>query len=183
MEIGMIIAENLGKLRKERNLSLGQLAALCDVSKVMLSQIEKGEANPTINTLWKIANGLRVPYTELMRQSEHKVQVLHKAELTPGLNEQKDYRVYCYYESSPFRNFELFQMELEAGHRYTSIGHSERSEEYIMVQSGTLQLDVLNTSYVLSVDDAISFHAAAQHTYTALYDQPVQAVIINYYPS
>ncbi|MFQ9703991.1 MAG: helix-turn-helix domain-containing protein [Enterocloster clostridioformis] len=34
----------------------------------MLSDIEKGNSNPTINTLWKIANGLNVPYTRLMEE-------------------------------------------------------------------------------------------------------------------
>lgn len=63
MNINSIIAENLKTLRTERNLSLGQLAELSGISKVMLSQIEKGDTNPTINTLWKIAKGLKVPYT------------------------------------------------------------------------------------------------------------------------
>ncbi|PRR79888.1 hypothetical protein CLLI_06210 [Clostridium liquoris] len=58
-----MIAENLKRLRLERNLSLGQLAELFDVSKVMISQIKKGDINPTINTIWKIAKKLNVPYT------------------------------------------------------------------------------------------------------------------------
>ena len=61
MELNEIIAENLKRLRTERGLSLGRLAELSGVSKVMLSQVEKGESSPTINTLWKIATGLQVP--------------------------------------------------------------------------------------------------------------------------
>ncbi|APH14458.1 helix-turn-helix family protein [Clostridium sporogenes] len=66
--INSIIAENLKTLRTERNLNLGQLAKLSDISKVMLSQIEKGDTNPTINTLWKIAKGLKVLYISLLEQ-------------------------------------------------------------------------------------------------------------------
>ncbi|BDB00642.1 hypothetical protein CBOS2020_07160 [Clostridium botulinum] len=58
MNLNDIISANLKKLRTDRNLSLGQLSELSGVSKVMLSQIEKEESNPTINTIWKIANGL-----------------------------------------------------------------------------------------------------------------------------
>ena len=72
MDINQIIAENLRRLRTERNLSLGQLSTLSEVSKVMLSQIEKGETNPTINTVWKIANGLKVTYTMLLEQQNIK---------------------------------------------------------------------------------------------------------------
>ena len=49
MELNEIIAENLKRLRTERGLSLGRLAELSGVSKVMLSQVEKGESSPTIN--------------------------------------------------------------------------------------------------------------------------------------
>ena len=54
--------------RAERNLTLGQLSQVSGVSKAMLSDIEKGGSNPTINTIWKIANGLNVPYTRLMEK-------------------------------------------------------------------------------------------------------------------
>ena len=64
MELGKIIAFNLKRLRMERNLSQGQLAKEAGISKAMLSDIEKGGSNPTINTIWKIANGLNVPYTK-----------------------------------------------------------------------------------------------------------------------
>ena len=58
MEIGKIIAHNLKRLREERNLSQGQLAEMAGVSKVIISQIEKGDSNPTINTIWKLTGAL-----------------------------------------------------------------------------------------------------------------------------
>ncbi len=66
MNLNNIIAGNLKRLRNERQLSLSKLSDICGVSKVMLGQIERGESNPTINTIWKIAGGLRVPYTSLI---------------------------------------------------------------------------------------------------------------------
>ena len=58
MELGYIIAWNLKKLRRQRNVTQGQLAKAAGVSKAMVSEIEKGGSNPTINTLWKLAKGL-----------------------------------------------------------------------------------------------------------------------------
>ena len=63
MEINTIIGNNLKKIRQEKKLTLDELAGITGVSKGMLSQIEKGTTNPTINTIWKISNGLNVPYT------------------------------------------------------------------------------------------------------------------------
>ena len=50
-----IVARNVKSLREKSNLSMDQLVRLSGVSKSMLAQIEKGEANPTISTLWKIS--------------------------------------------------------------------------------------------------------------------------------
>ena len=70
MDWGKRIGANLKQMRTERNLTLGQLSGLAGISKAMLSEMEKGMGNPTINTIWKIANGLKVPYTRLLEGSE-----------------------------------------------------------------------------------------------------------------
>jgi transcriptional regulator with XRE-family HTH domain len=69
------IAENLRKVRETRGLSLDQLAELTGVSKSMLRQIETGKSSPTITTIWKIANGLRISFTALLRKPEIRVEV------------------------------------------------------------------------------------------------------------
>lgn len=88
MDISVILAINLKRLRTERNLSLGQLATLSDISKVMLSQIEKGSTNPTINVIWKIANGLKVPYTALLEQDISELKILKKEDF---INQNDDH--------------------------------------------------------------------------------------------
>ena len=59
------------------------------ISKAMLSDIEKGNSNPTINTIWKIANGLNVPYTKLMEGIERKPQSSENQKLWPSPVKQK----------------------------------------------------------------------------------------------
>ncbi len=183
MDINQIISENLKRLRLERNLSLGQLAELSGVSKVMLCQIEKGDTNPTINTIWKIANGLKVSYTALMEKSEHVAAVVEKSEIVMQSDENGHYRLFCYYATSPQRDFEVFQIELDAGHGHTTIGHSEKSQEYIMVLEGELTFAVNDETFVLHPNDAISFTASNKHTYLSSGEYTLKAYLINYYPA
>lgn len=182
MDISKVIAENLRRLRNERYLSLGQLAELCELSKVLLSQIEKGATNPTINTLWKIANGLKVPYTALLEQQPRLTRILKKEDTDCQTVEDGHYRSYCYYPNTPNRNFELFQIELDANCQYTSVGHLEKSQEYILVLEGELSIQINGEVFVLAVDDAITFLAAETHTYSNTGKAMVKAAIINYYP-
>ena len=91
MELGKIIAFNLKRLRMERNLSQGQLAKEAGISKAMLSDIEKGGSNPTINTIWKIANGLNVPYTKLMDGIDDEATVVQRKDTIEQSGESSAY--------------------------------------------------------------------------------------------
>lgn len=182
MDVNWVIAQNLKRLRAGRNLSLGQLAELAGLSKVMLSQIERGASNPTINTIWKIAAGLQVPYTALLDRPAEDAQIVQKDTLTAQQDEAGHYRIYCYYPSMAERNFEWFLLELDAGSDYVSVGHLERAQEYIMVFEGTLLLEQGGQTYRLGPEDSLHFAASAQHTYRNEGVVMAKALILNYYP-
>lgn len=174
MKIGDIIACNLKRLREERNLSLGQLAELAGVSKVVLSQIEKGDSNPTINTLWKIAGALKLPYTSLLDQPEPAVEHIRKKDIAE-LSED-GYHIYDYYSKNEKRNFEILRIEVEPGCNHASIGHSSRSFEYVMLVDGEMTLTVENAGYLMKKDDALYFDASVPHSYRN--DSDVTAIAI-----
>ncbi len=183
MELSKIIGYNLKQLRTERNLSLGQLAEVSEISKAMLSDIEKGNGNPTINTIWKIANGLKVPYTKLMEGVDNKAKVTRKGDAPVQIGESKSYRVHCYYPSTPTRNFEMFYVELDENSTNASIGHSEKAQEYIYVIDGELVLLTENVEYVLNTGDSITFDSSIAHTYVNKGETKTNFMVINFYPS
>ena len=57
----MNIGENIKKYRKEKKLTQAQLSELCGVPVISLGRYERGERNPNIETLTKIATVLQVP--------------------------------------------------------------------------------------------------------------------------
>lgn len=116
MEPGKIIAENMSALRRERGMSLGDLSRACGISKAVLSEMERGAGNPTVNTIWKIANGLQVPYTRLLEQGEREPAVVRREDV----GEQRDgddYRIRCYFPRTAERNFEFFTRSLKREQR------------------------------------------------------------------
>ncbi len=179
MEIGEIIAANLKRIREERRLSLSQLAELAGVSKVILSQIEKGDSNPTINTIWKITGALNLPYTGLLEPTQPKTVHIKKSDIC-DLEEDK-YHIYSYYPKNQDRNFEMYQIEMDAGCIHKSIGHSSNSSEYIMVIDGQIIMDVDGSEHILEKDDALYFDASYPHTYKNISDSRVKVVLIIYY--
>lgn len=183
MELGKVIAYNLKKLRTERSLTLGQLSRQSGISKAMLSDIEKGGSNPTINTLWKIANGLHVPYTKLMDEIQQEATIIRKSEPTVQMGEAEHYRVSCYFGSTPVRNFELFYAELDAQSSSISIGHSEKAQEYIYMIQGELLLQTNTGDHVLTEGDALTLDSSIGHTYVNRTDALIKFLVINFYPT
>lgn len=55
------IGEKISHFRKKQNLSIRDLAKLSDVTPSLLSQVERGLANPSVNSLKSIASALNVP--------------------------------------------------------------------------------------------------------------------------
>src|SRR3954452_12173614 len=71
-------AVNLRDKRKVRGLSLDQLAVASGVSRAALSQIETCKSNPSLSVLWKIAVGLKIPFSELIGESRESVSLLRR---------------------------------------------------------------------------------------------------------
>ena len=181
MDLGQQIGANLKQLRTERGLTLGQLSSLAGISKAMLSELEKGNANPTINTLWKIANGRTVPYTRLMAGAEPTATLVRREEVFPQTEEGGHYRVFCYFPGGSQRNFELFYMELDPHGSNTSAGHLAQPQEYIYLLQGELAVETGGETYLLSPGDALSFDSTVAHTYRNRGETLVTGLVINYY--
>lgn len=181
MNLNEIISINLKKLRTDRNLSLGQLSALSGVSKVMLSQIEKGESNPTINTIWKIANGLQVNYTKLIDSPLENALIVCKSECSKQSENDGFFISYCYYTTNPNRNFELFKVEVKPNCEHNSDGHAPKTHEYILVDRGELTLQLTTGIYVLRESDSIHFDCSLPHTFINNQDTMLEFTDIVYY--
>ncbi len=69
-----IHSEELGKrcreLRKQKRVTLAQMAKMTRRSLGLLSQIETGKVNPSFSTLQSIADALEVPLSQLIPQEE-----------------------------------------------------------------------------------------------------------------
>ena len=182
-DLGRIIAMNLKQLRTERSLTLGQLAKESGVSKAILSDMEKGESNPTINTIIKVSKGLNVPYSRLMEGVEPESTLVRQQETVMQANENHHDRIFCSFTTSPKRNFELFRVELDPNSSNVSIAHPPKSQEYLYVLEGELTLETETESYTLHPGDSLGFASSVPHTYHNRQTEQAVFLCINYHPN
>src|SRR5437762_8419484 len=65
-----VIGARVKALRESSGLSLRDLAARSGVSAPMLSQVERGETSPTLTVAARIASGLELRLSQLLRLDE-----------------------------------------------------------------------------------------------------------------
>ncbi|WP_077605071.1 helix-turn-helix domain-containing protein [Oceanobacillus sojae] len=175
------IGKNLQTIRKERSLSLDKTAKITEVSKAMLAQIERGDSVPTVTTLWKIANGLKVSFSSLISQQTGAIRVIKKQDRHLVTEEENHYRVHIVVPFSPEKQFEVFSVELDPGNEQKSLPHNPGVEEHVFVKEGQLEMDIDGNVEAVAKDDAIIFNGNQPHIYRNIGDEVLHLLVLIYY--
>lgn len=159
------IAANLKRIRKSKNMSLDALAEKTGVSKSMLGQIERGESNPTVATIAKIVDGIRISFEELLYPKQESVLIIDNDKLPLLKSEEGAYQVRSIFPYDRRRNFEVYEIRIEPGEGCRSFCQGEGSCEYILVEQGMLTLETVEGTYEVASNHAIKLDAAKVRSY------------------
>jgi len=66
MDMRKLVGKNFGRVRREKGLTQEEVASLSGLSQQYLSGLERGRRNPTIITIYELAQALGVSYLELL---------------------------------------------------------------------------------------------------------------------
>lgn len=180
-DLNAIVASNLKRIRKEMKLSLDKVADITGVSKAMLRQIETEESSPTINTIWKIASGLKIPYTSIINMPQPDTMVVVGKTIEPQIEDNGRYKVYSIFPSENGRKFEIYSLELEEGGFFSSQSHGSGTQEFITVYEGSLLIRVDDKEYLIEKGDSIKFKADRVHAYENPSNQLTRMNLVIYY--
>ncbi|MBU8878805.1 XRE family transcriptional regulator [Bacillus sp. FJAT-29790] len=177
-----IISNNLRRIRNKRKLSLDDLSTITGVSKSLLRQIEKEESNPTITTIWKIADGLKIPFSSLMKYEFPDTEIVRKQNIDALIEDKGLYRLYPYFNFEEQKPFEMYSVEMEPSARLKANPHNSGAIECITVFSGTLCLTINETENILHTGDSIKFKADTPHSYSNPSSKLTILSMVIYYP-
>jgi transcriptional regulator with XRE-family HTH domain len=148
------------------DLSLRDLADRSGVSAPMLSQVERGETSPTLSIAERIAGGLELSLSQLLRLDETDgVSVVRASERRRGGGPQHRYEVLT--PPLPGLRAEVSLHTLVAGavtgEPDDPPRHEPGSRETAVVVEGGLRLVCGGTAYDLDEGDAVTFDADLPH--------------------
>jgi XRE family transcriptional regulator, regulator of sulfur utilization len=168
-------------LREAMSFSLRDLSERSGVSAQMLSQVERGETSPTLAVAAKIAAGLELTLSQLLRLDEGQHVAVSRAggrrastrgghsieELTPPLPGQRaDVSVHA------------LEPGATTGGRADPPMHEPGSRETAVVLAGTLALVVDGTRYELEEGDSVTFDADLPHHFENEGEEPTRFIAV-----
>ena len=158
----------LKALREASNMSLRDLAERSGVSAPMLSQVERGETSPTLTVATRIASGLGLRLSQLLRLDEQgEVTIVRAAQRRRGGNAKRGHRLEVLTSEQPGQRAELSRHTLAGGAATGGPGdppmHEPGSREIALVEQGGVVLVCDGQRYELGEGDCVTFDADLPH--------------------
>jgi transcriptional regulator with XRE-family HTH domain len=150
--------------RTRRGLSVAELASLAGVSKSLVSQIERGIAAPSIDTLRRLASALQLPVFSLFMEEPGVGMVVRRSER----------RVVRYPGSRAIREvlsptldgrMVLLWVTFPPGDEDGREPVKHVGEESVVVVRGTLEVNIGPQRVILEAGDSMTFDSEVPHTF------------------
>lgn len=160
-----VLCKRLAELRKKNKLTLDQLATTSGVSRSMLSQIERGQANPTLSVTFRIARAFGISIGELVDQpwGHSTIEVVHGEDPDNQFRADDNCRIRTLSPLHMEKNVEFYEIRLAAGASLQSAAHFEGTRELLTVAEGSARIEAGDNERHLAAGDSAHYRADVKH--------------------
>ncbi len=163
--IGRALCERVAALRKQHKLTLEQLASASGVSRSMLSQIERGNANPTLAVTYRIAEAFGMTIGELIDQPwmSSTIELVHGDDPNNLFRSDNECQIRTLSPLHMEKNIEFYEVTLAPGAQLASAPHYQGTRELVTVVSGAARIHSGDSVCSLSTGDSAHYRADLTH--------------------
>ncbi|MEE4278770.1 MAG: helix-turn-helix domain-containing protein [Halieaceae bacterium] len=175
-----LLGERVAQYRQLQGLTLEQLATASGVSRSMLSQIERGRANPTLAVTQRIAQSFGISIGELVDDPNAGKRI----DVVRGDDPAALFRADAQCELrtlSPLqleKTIEFYAITLQAGAELASEAHYEGTLEMFSVARGEADIQAGETRIALKQGDTAHYRADIPHCIACRGDAPLEGYLI-----
>lgn len=156
----LALARRLRRLRRDAQLTLNDLAERSEVSRAMISKIERGEKSPTFRVLAALATGLGIPTSILIgaETSLQDIEIIRRSSRITFRDETSGFERHLLTPQHEDRRFELVMHVLPAGASTGDLPvYGTPTEKYIVVEEGRIKLTLGQNDFILHEGDSMYF--------------------------
>lgn len=175
------LARNLKQTRLARAISLSELARSSGVSKATLSGLERGSGNPSVDTVWALAQALNVSFGELFDENDDDAVKVGRIDTAQVVTSEPGFVGRKLLSRHGRGGMEVYVLELDDDARRQAAPHSPGVIEHVIVLSGRAEVGPETEATILEEGDRITFLADRPHHYYAL-GGPARLLSLTDYP-
>lgn len=164
--IGRVVHAN----RTAQGLSLGAVARAAGLSTTIVSRIEGGTGNPSMETLWRLSRALGLPLGSLLAEEEAPSVRRIAARSGEAMHADSGMTGWLVHSRSELHRSEAYWCDVPAGTDQASVAHLPGSEEVLLCLTGRVLVGPPGREEELGPGDALWFAADVPHRYVALED-------------
>jgi transcriptional regulator with XRE-family HTH domain len=159
------LCRRVRELRSGRGWSLDALAKASGVSRSMLSQIERGRANPTLAVAFRIARAFAMPLAELVEAPGvgSQIAVIRAADRAFHYRSDSDCTIRTLSPLQLEKDVELYEVQLREGGALRSSPHYQGTREFLTVVKGRVRVTSNQDAEDLAAGDSASYRADVPH--------------------
>ena len=167
------------RLRKEKNMTLKNLANETGLTTTYLTKLEAGEVIPPVAVILQLSRALEIDSGVLLREEKN------KAGRESALAYRKRTEDYTYQTLTPeaahkhLKGFKVF-IDPESDHKGVSYQHL--GEEFIYVLKGKIEVMVGENKNVLGTNKSLHFNSSIVHKLRNLSDKKAELLVVLYTP-
>lgn len=161
------LAHNIEKLRLNKGLSQQQLAKQAGIPRSTLTNIESGDANPSLHNLVKISLALGVSIEELLSKPRTEC-LLIKAEAVPAQNRSQGKAILHKLLPDRIKGIEIDRLELAPEAAMGGHPHLDGTKEYLTVIQGEILVHIAGEKFHVKQGDVLAFPGHQPHSYRNL---------------
>jgi len=175
------LARNLKRKRLERAISLSELARVSGVSKAILSGLERGGCNPSVDTVWALAHALNSSFGDLFDEDDGDVVQVVRLDDAQIVTAERGFTGRKLLSRQGRGAVEVYVLDLKRGGKRRADGHSPGVVEHVIVITGRAEVGPEDDATVVGEGDRVTFSADRPHHYYAL-GGPARLLSLTDYP-
>ncbi len=157
------LSDNVRTLREVQGLTQSQLAKKAKVPRATLSLLESGSANPTLAVMIRVCNALGVRLEELLESPPSDTVIYRHDELPVKKRGASSVRKLL---PMSLEGVELEELLVPAGQTLVGIPHTLGTREYLIVQTGHIELHLGAEMHLAKEGDVVIFRGHQKHSYS-----------------
>jgi len=183
--LSQYVCERIRQLRKRRSWTLQQLASTSGVSRSMLSQVERGSANPTLSVAFRIAQAFGISLADLVdgATAEQGMDVIRKTEEQFVFRDDDNCKIRTLSPLNLEKDVEFYEVTLHPQGRLESAAHFQGTREFLTVQSGSIEVQSGGVSVVLKKGDSVQYAADVDHSINNIGKRDAVIFLVDIYSS